>query len=103
MNSELIQGIFKDELDRTERLISRYETELQGFPKGSVYKRKIGHQEYYYLNYREGKKVVSKFLGNVSNFNINEIEQKINKRNEITLLLKKLKNDKESLEKELSK
>ncbi len=31
--------------------------------KGSIFKRKTGNQEYLYLNYRNGERVISKFSG----------------------------------------
>ena len=103
MNSELIKSVFQDELDRTKRLIQRYESELKTLPKGSVFKRKIGNQEYLYLNYRDGNKVVSKFLGNVKDFQLDEFESKLERRKELSALLKKMNVDKKALEKELSK
>ena len=50
-----------DELERNHRLVARYEKELETLPKGSIIKRKIGNQEYSYLNYRNGERVISKF------------------------------------------
>ncbi len=103
MKSDLIKAVFSDELDRTSRLIDRYENEIKSLPKGSIFKRKIGNQEYYYLNYRDGKKVISKFLGKCSEYNINELVELLNKRKEYVSLVKKLKNDKKELLKELKK
>ena len=62
MKSEIIQAVFKDELERTKRLISRYEKEAENLPKGSIYARKIANQEYFYLSYRDEKKQFEKFL-----------------------------------------
>ena len=103
MKSELLKSVFQDELDRTTRLILRFRAELETLPKGSVFKRKIGNQEYFYLNYREGNKVVSKFLGNAKDFQTEELEQQLKKRKELSAVLKKLNADKKALEKELSK
>ena len=103
MNSELLKSVFQDELDRTKRLIQRYESELESLPKGSVFKRKIGNQEYFYLNYRDGSKVVSKFLGNAKDFQPDELKSKLKRRKELSALLKKMTADKKALEKELAK
>ncbi len=103
MQSELVKAVFQDELERTNRLILRNEAELNALPKGSIFKRRKGNQEYLYLNYREGKKVISKFLGNVKTFDIDELNKKLEIRKDINNLLKKLRNDKKSLEKELLK
>ena len=103
MKSKLITAVFADELERTERLIARYEKEISEYPKGSIFRRKIGNGEYLYLNYREGKKVVSKFLGKAETFNTSELESQLARRKELFALLKKLRQDKSALEKELKK
>ena len=61
MKSEVVKAVFQDELERNQRLVARYEEELETLPKGSIFKRKIGNQEYLYLNYRDGERVISKF------------------------------------------
>lgn len=101
MKSEIVQSVFKDELERTQRLIVRYEKEIESLPKGSIFHRKIGKQEYLYLNYRDGKKVISKFLGKAENFNCDELKYQIDKRKEYVQLLKKLKSEQKELQKEL--
>ena len=58
MKSEIIKSVFIDELERNKRLISRYMAELEELPKGSIFLRKIGNHQYYYLNFRDGKKVI---------------------------------------------
>lgn len=40
MKSEVVQAVFQDELERNQRLVARYEKELESLPKGSIYKRK---------------------------------------------------------------
>ena len=62
MKSEVVKAVFQDELERNHRLVARYEKELETLPKGSIFKRKIGNQEYLYLNYRDEERVISKFL-----------------------------------------
>ena len=102
MKSEIIQAVFKDELERTKRLISRYEKEAEKLPKGSIYARKIANQEYFYLSYRDGKKTVSKFLGNANTFDKSELLKKTERRRELQRLIKKLKSDQKQFEKFLS-
>lgn len=82
-------------------MIVRYEKELGELPKGSVFRRKIGNQIYFYLSYREWQKIVSKFLGNVKSFDAEELDEKIKRRKELSVLLKKLKKERKDLEKEL--
>ena len=101
MKSDLVRAVFQDELERNRRLVERYEKEMLSLPKGSVFKRKLGNQEYYYLNYREGTKVVSRFLGNVNQYNLKELKSQLEKRKEYHQLLKKLKLEQKEILKEL--
>lgn len=101
MKSPLIRSVFKDELERNQRLIIRYEKEIENLPKGSIFHRNIGKQEYLYLNFRDGSKVISKFLGKSDNFNVEELQSKIEKRKEYVQLVKKLKAEQKELQKAL--
>ena len=103
MKSENLRAVFFDEYERNKRLLERYKKELDSLPKGSIFKRKIGNKEYYYLNYRDGKKVISKFLGKVDSYNIEELLKNINHRNGIESLLKKITSEQKELEKEIKK
>lgn len=101
MKSEIVKSVFQDELERNQRLVARYEKELENLPKGSIFKRKIGNKEYLYLNYREGEKVISKFLGKAEEFNSEELQLQLDKRKEYKKLLKKLKIEQKELLKAL--
>lgn len=101
MKSDVVKAVFQDELERNQRLVLRYEKELELLPKGSIFKRKIGNQEYLYLNYREGKKVISKFLGKIEEFNSDKLQVQLNKRKEYKQLIKKLKLEQKELLKAL--
>lgn len=103
MNSAVIKSVFADELERNNRLIARYTEEANGLPKGSVFRRKIGNQQYYYLNFRDGKKVVSQFLGKENSFDIEKLQKQLERRKELLALLKKLNSEQKELEKELAK
>jgi hypothetical protein len=41
----------------------KIEGKLKSLPKGIVKKREIGGRIYYYLQYREGAKIVQKYIG----------------------------------------
>jgi hypothetical protein len=103
MKSDLVRSVLQDELERNGRMISRYEEELESLPKGCVFRRKIGGGEYFYLNWRDGKKVVSKFLGKADSFDRTELEEKIIRRKEISALIKKLKIERAELQKAVEK
>lgn len=59
----ILKGILQDSVGYYLDLQRRLRARLRALPRGSVLKRRIGRQDYYYLNYRNGQQVVSKYLG----------------------------------------
>lgn len=55
--------IMKEELDRNLYKQAAFDAELQKFPKGYLSICKIDGKEYLYRKRREGKKVVSEYIG----------------------------------------
>jgi hypothetical protein len=59
--------ILKDILSESREyyfdLEKRLKARLAQLPKGSLLKRRIGKQDYYYLKFRQEGKVISKYLG----------------------------------------
>lgn len=60
---KVLKGIISDSWEYYQNIRSQLEKKLKQLPKGSVKKRVLGKQVYYYLQYREGDKVVHKYLG----------------------------------------
>ena len=101
-NSEsVVAGVLQDELDRNRRIQARYRQEIAQLPKGSLYLRKINHQQYYYLNYRQKDKIVAQYQGKSDDVKIPGIKQKIEQRKHYEALLKKLSNEEKLLLKAL--
>ena len=86
----LLEKIILQEKSRIEKMISMYETELLSLPHGTLVKKTINGKEYYYIQYREGKKVVSKYIG-ISETKITDIKSGLERRHQIENILKKLK------------
>ena len=59
----LIIDTIQKEKARIEYMLKRYRKIIEELPKGSLSESDKNGQKYYYLKYREGKKVVSKYLG----------------------------------------
>ena len=59
----ILQGILKDSLEHYLDLDKRLRARLKELPLGSVLKRRIGRQDYFYLKVREGQRVKSQYLG----------------------------------------
>ena len=60
---KVLKGIISDSWEYYRDIRSQLERKLKQLPRGSVKKRVLGNQVYYYLQYREGAKVVHKYLG----------------------------------------
>lgn len=89
---EIIIGVLKEELNNSKRLLKNYDLELKKLPKGSLVKKKIHHQDFYYLAYREGKKIVFEYKGKLSKDEIHQIEESKKKRLKYKKLMKDVKN-----------
>ena len=86
----LLEEIVLQEKSRIERMISMYEAELFSLPHGTLVKKTINGKEYYYIQYREGKKVISKYIG-ISETKIADIKSGLERRHQIETILKNLK------------
>ena len=60
---KVLKGILKDSLVYYQRLERDLIRRLGKLPKGSVKRREIKGRSYYYLQRREGSKVVHQYLG----------------------------------------
>ena len=58
----IIDTILKEKA-RIEYMLNRYRKIIEELPKGSLNESNKNGQKYYYLKYREGKKVITKYLG----------------------------------------
>ena len=59
----ILKDILKESLDYYLDLDQRLKSRLGKLPRGSILKRKIGRQDYYYLKLRAGDRVESRYLG----------------------------------------
>lgn len=84
----IIDTILKEKA-RIEYMLERYRKIMEKLPKGSITETNINGQKYYYLKYREGKKVVSKYLGK----DAENISLLIDKRKHIEIMIKSLENE----------
>jgi hypothetical protein len=90
--------IIEKEIERNGRMIKEYESELLKLPKGKVTIKKINSHSYYYLKYRNGEKVVTKYVGK-DNCDLSELNDQLDKRKHIEEMLKQLKYERKELEK----
>ena len=81
----VLEEVLEEELERSIRVSRAIQQELVALPKGSVRVRKIGNHVYYYLNYREGDKVRSKYIPAKD---IELIKKQVARRKELLAALK---------------
>jgi len=60
---KVLKGILSESKTYYLDTKKRIELKLKSLPKGIVKRRKIGGRIYYYLQYREGIKIVHKYIG----------------------------------------
>ena len=94
----IVSSLISRESIRNQNMINEYEKELINLPKGSVKSKTIGKKVYYYLYYRDGKKVISKYLGKDEK-KISKIKELLIKRSHIEAMLKKLKQEQQEIKK----
>ena len=90
---ETLNGILIEELNRLKSLKKSYEHNLCKLPKGCLIEKEIKGNIYYYLNYREGKKSIFKYLGKSGNEEISQIKNKIEERRKLKRLYIQTKNN----------
>ena len=88
---EDLKKLLKDRHSYYNKRKIRIEKDLSPLPKGTVSKRKISHQYYYYLSFRNGKNVDNKYIGK------EEPKQLIKQINKRRLLEKELREAKKAL------
>lgn len=91
MALNLILHTVKQEKQRIEYMLTKYQEELCALPKGTISEKRVGEKTYYYLKYREGKKVISQY---VSKKEIENICALVEKRQHIEAMVKFLQGEK---------
>ena len=78
------------EKQRIEYMQKKYQEELKRLPKGTISEKKSGEKVYYYLKYRDGDKVVSRYISKSA---IKEVRAQVEKRKHIEAMLKSLQEE----------
>lgn len=86
----MILTTIMQEKERISYMLSKYQEEYDRLPKGSISEKKSGAKTYYYLKYREGKKVISQYISKEA---IAGIKTQIEKRKHIEAMIKSLQEE----------
>lgn len=89
----------KEELKRNLDSQQAFSRKLKSSLKGSICKKIINSNEYYYLMYREENKVITKYIGSVKNSKIDSLQKELDKSNEVKRVLVELKKNEKKLRK----
>lgn len=87
----LILHTVMQEKQRIEYMLEKYQSELADLPKGTISEKTVDGKVYYYLKYRDGKKVVSQY---VSKKEIDNVRGLVEKRRHIEAMIKSLHDEK---------
>ena len=60
---KVLKGVLSESWDYYQNLKAQIEARVKSLPKGSVKKRALNGKNYYYLQYRDGSKVIQKYAG----------------------------------------
>lgn len=80
----IIEEILTEEYWRCVDTIQAITEQLAELPKGTIQKRTRGNREYYYLKYRDGNKVVSKY---VKQEDVDDIAEKLEYRKSLLRII----------------
>lgn len=89
----------KTEIENREKRIEEIKSEVLNLPKGHInilYRRDKG---YYYLTYRDGKKINNDYLGPVGKADLKDIMDNLSKRDKLKSELRSLKEEIKELKK----
>lgn len=94
----LILRTILQEKERIDRMLARYQEELETLPKGTISEKKVKQSTYYYLKYREGKKVISRYIPQKD---VEAVREQVEKRRHIETMIRSLQEERAIAEKAL--
>lgn len=89
--SFLIHTIQKEK-ERIEYMLSKYLQQLKELPRGSITVKNVGTNTYYYLKYRNGKKVITDYLGK-DDERVRNVRTELEKRRHIEAMITHLRTE----------
>lgn len=88
----LIISTVLQEKRRIDYMLEKYQEILAGLPRGTLSEKSVNENTYYYLKYRDGKKVVSQYIRKQD---VDTLRQQIEKRRHIETMIKSLQEEQE--------
>ncbi len=94
----MILSTILQEKERIDRMLEKYQEELETLPKGTISEKKVRQSTYFYLKYREGKKVISKYIPQKD---VETVREQVKKRRHIETMIRFLQEERAIAEKAL--
>ena len=94
----MLMTVISREESRNERMLSEYIRELDALPRGKITPKTVNGKIYYYLYYRDGKRVVSKYIGKDGE-NVERMREMLIRRSQIEEMIKRLKEERAQIKK----
>ena len=94
----LILSTILQEKERIDRMLAKYQEELGMLPKGTISEKKVKQSTYFYLKYREGKKVISRYIPQKD---VDAVREQVEKRRHIETMIRSLQEERAIAEKAL--
>lgn len=90
MGLNLIITTILQEKERIDRMLKKYQEELEKLPKGTLSEKKAGQSTYFYLKYRNGKKVISQYIPKKD---VEDVRKRVEKRKHIETMIRSLQEE----------
>ena len=94
----MILSTILQERERIDRMLAKYQEELETLPKGTISEKKAGQSTYFYLKYRDGKRVISKYIPQKD---VETVREQVEKRRHIETMIRSLQEERAIAEKAL--
>ena len=88
----LVLYTVQKEKERIEYMITAYKRELDSLPKGSVVVKTVGRNNYFYLKYRDGKKVFTDYVGKAGE-KVQTVRSQLERRRHIEAMIAHLQSE----------
>ena len=94
----MILSTILQEKERIDRMLAKYQEELGTLTKGTISEKKVRQSTYFYLKYREGKKVISRYIPQKD---VEVVREQVEKRRHIETMIRSLQEERAIAEKAL--
>lgn len=94
----VLGALLAREENRNEKMIAEYNMELAALPKGSIQTKNVNGRTYYYLTFRDGDRVITRYIGKNEDSLIS-VQEQLARRKQVEEILKKLKEEKAQIRK----